>query len=406
MNKSYILSFITAIAVGSGVWFFYSSTEKAAHDEHEHHDHEHHHGHEHGDHDEHDHDTMLVLSDHQIKQLDIETLKAGPGKLNLSFATRGKIILHPDHLAHILPKISGVALVATKNIGDTVRQGELIAVLESHEIAEMKANYLAMLEREKLAFSLYEREELLNKKGISAQEEFLNAKSAYQEAKINTRLAKQKLHAFGLNTQDIAALENNNDQDLRLYQIYSPMDGIILARHITKGEYIEETNTIYEIADLSSVWVEIGIYPKDISKVSVGQLIEITGQAEKQKTKAEIIYLSPIIRDETITAKAIAELPNLDNKWKAGTFVKVNVATEQQDVAIIVPCDAVQCMEGEDFLFVKNETGFEKRIIQKGRTDNENIEIISGLTPGEIYASSKTFILKAEQNKFSAEHEH
>jgi len=405
MNKTYIFSLITAIAVGSGAWFFYSSTEIAS-DEHEHE--HHHHGHNHED-EEHDHDhddSMLVLSDKQIALLDIETLKAGPGKLNLSFATRGKIILHPDHLAHILPKISGVALIAKKNIGDQVTQGELIAVLESHEIAEMKANYLAMLEREKLTFSLYERESLLYGKGITAQEEYLDAKSKYEEAKINTRLAKQKLQAFGLVNQDIVNLETQEDQDLRLFQIYSPMDGTILARHITKGEYIEETSTIYEIADLRSVWVEIGIYPRDISKVSRGQLIEIVEQGVKQKTHAEIIYLSPVIREETITAKAIAELPNPDNKWKPGTFVKVNVATEQQPVAILVPCEAIQCMGEEDFIFIRNDAGFEKRVIQKGRTDNENIEIISGLMADEIYASSQTFILKAEQNKFSAEHEH
>jgi cobalt-zinc-cadmium efflux system membrane fusion protein len=362
----------------------------------------------HGHIDEHGHreENIIPLSQDQIKELDIQTKMAGPGELSVTISTRGKIILHPDKLAHILPKVSGVAKEARKNIGDSVKEGEVLAVLESREMADIKANYLAAKEKEGLALSLLEREKRLHEKKVSAEQDYLNAKSAYAETKINIQLAKQKLHAFGIGHDEIKELSGEDDPDLRLYDIRSPMDGIVIARHINKGEFIENTTTIYEIADLSTIWIEIGIYPKDLVKVKEGQIVDISLPSDGSISQAKIIYLSPIIQDETITAKAVAELKNPSGNWRPGSFVKVNIATKKAFIPLVVPKEAIQEIEGKEFVFVRVPEGFEKRQAQIGVGDNESVEILSGLSSGEEYASSKTFLLKADLGKKEAEHEH
>lgn len=362
----------------------------------------------HGHTDEHGHseENIIPLSSDQIKDLDIQTKIAGPGELSVTISTRGKIILHPDRLAHILPKISGVAKEARKNIGDRVKEGEVLAILESREMADIKANYLAAKEKESLALSLLDREKRLHEKKVSAEQDYLNAKSAYVEAKINVQLSEQKLHAFGIEDEEIKELSNEHNPDLRLYDIRSPMDGIVIARHINKGEFIENTTTIYEIADLSIIWIEIGIYPKDLVRVKEGQMVDISLPVDGKIAQAKIIYLSPIIQDETITAKAVAELKNPSGNWRPGSFVKVNIATENVFVPIVVSKEAIQEIEGKEFVFVKVPEGFEKRQTQVGVSDDKNIEILSGLSAGEEYASSKTFLLKADLSKKEAEHEH
>lgn len=362
----------------------------------------------HGHIDEHGHseENLIPLSSEQIKELGIQTKFAGPGQLSVTISTRGKIILHPDKLAHILPKISGVARGAHKNIGNLVKEGDILAIIESSEMADIKASYLAAKEKESLALSLLDREKRLNEKKVSAEQDYLNAKSAYQEAKINVQLAEQKLHAFGIEDEEIKELSNQHNPNLRIYDIRSPIDGIVIARHITKGEFIENTTTIYEIADLSTVWIEIGIYPKDLVRVKEGQMVDISLPIDGKISKAKIIYLSPIIQDETITAKAIAEMENSTGNWRPGSFVKVNIATENAFASIVVPKEAVQEIEGNEFIFVKVPEGFEKRQVQIGLEDNENVEILSGLSLGEEYASSKTFLLKADLSKNEAEHEH
>lgn len=350
-------------------------------------------------------ENTIDMPQDQIKELGIQTKHAGSGELSVTISTRGKIILHPDKLVRVLPKISGVAKEAKKNIGDDVKEDEILAILESREMADIKANYLAAKEKLALAFSLLEREKRLNEKKISAEQDYLTAKSAYEEAKINYQLTKQKLYAFGVNEEEIQALSNERSPDLRIYDIRSPINGLIITRHITKGEFVENNTTIYEIADLSKIWIEIGIYPKDLIRVRKGQFVEVF-LPDGKSAAAKIIYLSPIIQDETITANAIAEIENPNENWRPGSFVKVNIATEKISVPILIPKDALQEIEGKEFVFVKTPAGFEKRQVQLGVNNGTHVEILSGLGQGEEYASSNTFLLKADLSKREAGHEH
>jgi cobalt-zinc-cadmium efflux system membrane fusion protein len=362
----------------------------------------------HGHRDEHGHseENVILISPEQIKELGIQTRKAEPGQLLVTISTRGKIILQPDRLAHILPKISGVAKEARKNIGDRVNKGDILAILESREMADIKASYLAAKEKERLTFSLLEREKRLHEKKVSAEQDYLNAKSVYQEARISVQLAEQKLHAFGIEEDEIKGLSSEHNPDLRIYDIRSPVDGVVIARHITKGEFIENTTTIYEIADLSTIWIEIGIYPKDLVRVKEGQMVDISHPVDGKVAQAKMIYLSPIIQDETITAKAIAEMKNPNENWRPGSFVKVNIATEKISAPIVITKEAIQDIDGKPFVFVKVPEGFEKKQVRLGISDNENIEVLSGLNAGDEYASSKTFLLKADLSKKEAEHKH
>ena len=356
---------------------------------------------------EHQHGENIVkLTEDQIQQIGIKFKTAGPGSLLFTLSTHGKIILQPDRLAHIIPKVAGVAREASKNIGNFVKANEIMAILESREMADSKASYLSALSKRRLAASSLEREENLYREKISAEQDYLNAKNVYEESMINVQLAKQKLHTYGLNEEEINQLAHQNDPDLRMYRIRSPMDGIVIMRHITKGEFIENTATIYEVADLSTVWVEIGIYPKDLYRIKEGQMVEVILPMENKRAQAVLIYVSPIVADETIVAQAIAALDNPQHEWRPGVFVKVNIATEKMFFPVVIPKEAIQSSDGENFVFLVTPEGFEKHLIKLGQSDDENVEVLSGLHPGEQYVANKTFLLKAELGKSSAEHEH
>lgn len=380
-----------------------SEAEEDAHDDNENmepHGSEQHHGHHHHE------ENVVRLTEDQIRQLGLQIRVAGPGNLLLQLSTPGKIIIQPDHLAHIVPKISGTAVMANKNVGNFVKAEELLAVLESREMADIKAAYLAALSKQRLAASVLEREEKLYQDKVSPLQDYMNAKNAYEEANINLELAGQKLSAYGLTNQEIQELAYQRDSYLRLYQIRSPIDGTVIMRHITKGEYIENNTTIYEIADLSRVWVEIGIYPKDLYRIRQGQKVEVIHPGTQEVVQAPLIYVSPIVEEATIASKAIAELDNSQGIWRPGTFVNVNIIIGKVTVPLEIPKTAVQSSGGQDFVFIVTPEGFEKRLVKLGRSDDDNIEILSGLNPGDEYAANQTFLLKAELGKGTAEHHH
>jgi len=353
-------------------------------------------GHEEGGHGE--EEGVVSLDAAQLSAAGIKVSKVGPGRLAREVSVPGKIVAAADRMAQIVPKAEGVVTEARKNLGDTVERGEVLALIESREMAEAVADHQAAKRREELASTTFKREKGLWDKKITAEQDFLNAKNAHQEAAILLDLAKQKLQALGHEGAD------SESEDSRFHQLKSPLDGRIIERELTLGEYVDTTHTAFAVADLSVVWVETAIAPDDLPFVKEGQAANVAGSGGKAEGK--LVFVSPVIDPETRAAKAIIELENAEGKWRPGEFVNAAIATSAQEAAILIPKDAVQSIEGQDVVFVKTTKGFEKRPVGLGRADSRHVEVISGLVAGEAVAISATFTLKAEFGKAEAEHAH
>ncbi len=355
-------------------------------------------------HEEHE-EGVIKWTEQQMQQMGLTIQVAGFGTIKQVISTRGKIILEPDRLAHVIPKVTGIAKDVYKNIGDIVRTGEMMAVLESSEMADAKAAYLAVLAKSRLAYSSFMREEKLYREQISAAQDYLNAQNQYEEAVINVQLAEQKLLALGLTLPEIHDLAQQKNPSLRFYEVRAPLDGTVIMRHITQGEFIENTKTIYEVANLSTVWVEIGIYPRDLDRVKVGQSIDVMLPIGQQSAEARLIYVSPIVTNETITATAVAQLDNARGLWRPGVFVKVDILVDTLSFPIVIPTEAIQDIDGEKVVFVVTSKGIEKRKVKLGLSGRENVEVLEGLQPGERYVATQTFLIKAELGKGAVDHD-
>jgi cobalt-zinc-cadmium efflux system membrane fusion protein len=279
-----------------------------------------------------------------------------------------------------------------------LKKGEILALIESREMAESVADYLAAKRAEELARTTFNREKGLWDKKITAEQDYLTAKNAHQEAKIKLDLAKQKLQALG---HDGEVSSNGNS---RFHELRSPLPGRVIARELTLGEYVDTTHSAFTVADLSVVWVESAIAPGDLPFVKEGLMANVAGSGGKSEGK--LIFVSPAIDPETRSAKAIIELDNAEGKWRPGEFANAAIATSAQDTDLILPKDAIQTIEGKAVVFVRNDKGFEKRDVATGREDSRHVEILSGVSLGEPVAVSSTFTLKAELGKSEAEHEH
>lgn len=347
----------------------------------------------------------IALSAEQVVAAGIKVVAIGSGQLAREVSVPGKIVAAADRMAQIVPKVGGTVTEAQKNLGDTVEKGEVLARIESREMAEAVADYLAAKRGEELTRTTYNREKGLWDKKITAEQDYLNAKNAHQESKIRLDLAKQKLQALGHDAGMLKSFDTAAAADtLRFHELRSPLPGRVIAREITLGEYVDTTHSAYTVADLSVVWVETAIAPGDLPFVKEGQTANVMGSGGK--TEGKLIFVSPAIDPETRAAKAIIELTNLDGKWRPGEFATAAIATSAQDTDLIIPKEAIQTLEGKPAVFVRTDKGFEKRDVTVGREDSQHIEIISGVTFGEPVAISNTFTLKAELGKAEAEHAH
>jgi len=352
---------------------------------------------------ENQHHTTIQFSEEQKQQHSIEMRTAGKGMLQTIIRAPAQLVINPNQEAHILPSVSGVARVVRKNLGETVAAGELLAILDSREMADAKAAYLTALKNTQLASSTYAREKALYEQNISSALEYTTAENTWDAAKIERDLAAQKLGTLEVTKDQLADLEKDPSLPLQRYELRAPINGKITARHITTGEFIDEHQEVYVIADLSTVWAEIYIFPQDRPYVAEGQNVTITTR-QGQSAEAHIVYLSPTIDPDTHTSTAIAELNNSSSTWIPGAFAQAELVAKESPVALAVPREAVQNIEGQDSIFVATEDGFEARPVTTGQCDDHHYEIIGGLAPGEEYACKNTFLLKAELQKDEAEH--
>lgn len=347
-------------------------------------------------------EEFVSLTQEQMEGHGIETSKAGPGILAKGFRSPANIIMHNDLIAHIYPKVKGTVHQSFKGLGDTVQAGEVLGTLESREIAEAKAIYLAALKKSTLTFSKYQREKKLFEKDISAEQELNLAENEWEEAEINLELARQKLFTIGLKEEEINHLPSTPAAQLSLFEMRSPINGKVIKRQFNIGELLSPENEAYMIADLNKVWAEINIYPQDFPSLKLGQ--EISLNCESHTAKAQIVFINPIIDPETRTTKAIAEIDNRKGKWVPGSFACALITAEKRGLPLVIPKEAVQEIDGHDSVFVQIPEGFQPRTVKLGRSDDERVEVLAGLTPGESYASKNTFLLKAELKKHEAEH--
>jgi membrane fusion protein, heavy metal efflux system len=199
------------------------------------------------------------LTEVQRREFGIAVDTAGPGKLQMHIMLPGQVALNADRRAHIVPRISGVVQQMHKNLGDQVRAGEVIAAIERRELAELKSAYLAAKERVSLAETTFRREEDLWKKKISAEQEYLEAKQALVQVRIELRTAEQKLSALGLSNGDLSRMPAQPDTAFTRYAMAAPFDGTVIEKRVTLGE-VAKDDAVYVIPDLRSVWVNLSIY--------------------------------------------------------------------------------------------------------------------------------------------------
>ncbi|MBW2043155.1 MAG: efflux RND transporter periplasmic adaptor subunit [Deltaproteobacteria bacterium] len=358
-----------------------------------------------GQHDEHEgegvHEDIVRLSPQEMKEFGIEVGTAGPGKLQIYTSLPGEIRVNKDKSAHIVPRVPGIVKEVKKKLGDSVSKGELLAIIESRDLADAKAAYLAGLERLVSAKAAFAREEKLWEKKISSEQEYISAKQAYAEAQIELRSAEQKLHAIGFTEEYLKKLPELPDDSFTQYKIVAPFDGTIIYKHITTGEVVGNESEIFIISDLSTVWVDLSVYQKDLPYIQKGQTAVISARHGVPEIKGEISYVGQIVGEDTRTALARIIIPNLQQQYRPGIFVTANVAVDEIDVPLLAPKSSLQIVEGKTCVFIKDEDGFEPRPVEVGRTNETHVEIVSGLAVGQRYVTKGAFTLKAQLSKSS-----
>jgi cobalt-zinc-cadmium efflux system membrane fusion protein len=180
----------------------------------------------------------------------------------------------------------------------------------------------------------------------------------------------------------------------------------VVAKYASPGEFVSNDRELFQVADLSSVWVDLDVYRRDFGRMRVGQPVTIDAGDGSAPVASTLAYLSPIGAVNTQTLLARAVLPNPDRSWRPGLFVTAEVEVGVNPVPVAVAADALQRVRDWDVVFLTAGELFEAQPVELGRRDAAHVEIVSGLAAGQRYVAAGSFILKAEAGKSGATHDH
>ena len=264
-----------------------------------------------------DEPRVLAFSPEDLEAFGVAFEAVGPGALELGFEVPGEIQADPQRLSRVGARFPGVVVSVSGRVGDRVKAGDVLAVVESEHLAR--------------------------------------------------------------------------------FALRSGISGTVLEQRAAPGEVLERDRAAFVVADLREVWAVLALYPQDLARVAPGRAVHV-GAPDGAEARGTVDYVSPVADAHTRAGWARVVLDNEEGRWRPGLFVTATVL-EPVEVALRVPNDALQNVEGRPVAFVRSEGRVEPRPLALGRHGLAHTEVLAGLEEGDEVATSSVFLLKAELEK-------
>lgn len=348
--------------------------------------------------DEEQHGREVTFTQGQIEAAGITLATAGPASIQSTIQLPGEIVFNADRTAQLVPRLAGVIQAVKANLGQEVKEGDVLAEIASPELSERRSTLSAAQKRLTLARTTYERERLLWKEKVSAEQDYLQARQQLQEAQIAVDDALEQLQALGTDAGEPGRFNR--------LEVRAPFDGMIVEKDIALGETVSADAPIFKISDLSTVWADMIVPAEALGAVRVGSKAIVQATAFDSQAQGTVSYVGSLLGQQSRAATARISLPNPNGAWRPGLFVNVQVLSGEAQVPVAIEPEAIHTLEEESVVFVRHDNEFVAQAVTTGRRDANSVEIVEGLEAGTPYAVKNSFVIKSELGKASASHSH
>jgi cobalt-zinc-cadmium efflux system membrane fusion protein len=322
----------------------------------------------------------LAMTAQAVQQAGIATEAVKAGGLGAEIVSQATVAASPTGEAIVTARAGGAVTRLLKRLGDPVRAGEALAIVESREAAQFAAAQKALA-----------REQYLYRQKVSARVDLEQAQAGATSAAAEARRAQ------------VAAGAANVTSDGRGVVLASPITGRVTAENVSLGAFVQPETELFRVADPAKIQIEAAVGPADAQRLSPGDraIVELP---DGRTLEGRVRAVTPGLSGETRSATAVLDVPGA---LQPGLALRVRLLPSRGDLsnAIAVPDDAVQSLEGRDVVFVRTAKGFRAQNVTIGQRSNGRVEIVKGLAPGSQIATRNAFLLKAELGKGAGEEE-
>jgi cobalt-zinc-cadmium efflux system membrane fusion protein len=341
----------------------------------------------------------------------------------------GEVVYDQNRMAHLSSRVAGTVWRVEKQVGDIVRKGDVLAIIDAAEVGKAKGEFLQTIAQFRLQKTNTDRLRSLASDGGIAAKVVREAETAFEESRIRLQSAQQTLINLGLairaeefdgvDTDEIAhriqflgipieAIANLDAASTTssFFPLRTSLDGVVIERDVVEGEVVDSSTALFNVADISRMWLTLNVRQEDAPYVSLGQsvLFQPNHGSELPEIQGKVSWISTSADDETRTVRVRVELPNTDNHLRANTYGTGRIVLRAEPKAAVVPKEAVHWDGSCNIVFVRDKNFhsagapkfFHVRTVRPGVTDGDTTEIIAGLLPGEIVASKNSVVLASQ----------
>ena len=340
---------------------------------------------------------IRLSSDASISKAGVGLSKPGEGSVSPHVEAYCVVDYDQTNVARVTPMVEGVIREIQVTPGQKVTTGNVLALLHSPALAELKSQFLAAAAREKLARLSYEREKRLEK--VSSAHELQAAETEWNVAVVDLSAARQKLRNLDLTSTDLEELEDSG-KPTSLLSLRAPFGGTIVERNAAVGELAGPGSRLFVLADLSTMWLELSVPAAEASSIKVGMPVNaaIDGIPDELIT-GELIWIASEIDPKTRLVRARALVKNPPAALRKGLFGQARIQIKPTSRSLTAPSESLQVIDGIPFVFVQEEpTLFAATRVQIGDdcANAGQIAILDGLRPNDRIVVSNSYIMRSE----------
>ena len=337
----------------------------------------------------------VVTSDSMLQQIKFQQAIKIPIKRSLDIP--GSIEVKQNLLARIGSPVQGRIIEISGMLGQTVKQGDVLAVINSTELAQQQLNYIKSVQMVELKTKAYERAVLLFDADVVSEAQKLERKTELSAAKAEMEASKDQLFVMGMTLKEIEAIQSETQIDA-ITSIVAKIDGKIIKKNVNVGQVVEPTEDIFTIAELSEVWGVAQVPERQIGFLKEGDdiLIDVPAYEEKH-VEGKISYLGDIVDPVTRTVTIRTEIDNSHGLLKPDMLITMKVSGKEVE-KVGVPVNAIVSIDDIPNVFIKiADNKFLLRPVTLGIKNKEFIHIEDGLLEGEEVVIDGAFHLNNER---------
>ncbi len=338
---------------------------------------------------------LLTVSKEQKAHLTILPVRTTTWTITVH--TTGTVDWDADHTTQAITQVSGPISRIVVDNGTRVKAGDPLLYVSSPDMANAISTFRKARNKEELTRRALDRAKQLLEHGAIPQKDLENAQSDFNDAGTDVQNSLQALKIFGITSEEIDQAEKQGVAVTAELAVRSPISGVIVQKLISPGQFIQAGMTIcFMISDVSTVWTQGHIFDTDLSSIQVGDMVEESNASIHRTFHGVVSYVSAMLDPATRTTPVRIVTQNPEGLLKKDMFLEANIHTKTQKNVLAVPISAVlHDAQNEPFVYVETEPDkFAQRQITAGVEQNDSVEILAGLMPGERVVSEGSVFLQ------------